>query len=58
MENGGTSILWDPTVFSSYFKGHDPAGKHNKAKTKAFGNKYYFNYDKKGPRSDFLRFQV
>ena len=33
MANGGTSILWDPTVFWCYFDGFDPSGKHNEWKT-------------------------
>ena len=45
-------------MFSSYFRGHDPSGKHNKAKSKAFGNKYYFDYDPNRPGSNFPRSYV
>ena len=58
LEKWGTSILWDPTLFSSYFRAHDHSEKHNKAKSKAFENKCYFGYDQNRPRSDFPRFQV
>ena len=58
MENDGTSILWDPTMFASYFQGCDPSGKHHKAKSKAFGNKCYFSYERNRPKSDFPRFYV
>ena len=57
MENGGTSILWDPAMFSSDFRGHDPSGKHNKAKSKAFRDKYYFSYNKTCPSRIFQDFR-
>ena len=45
-------------MFSSHFGGCDPSRRHRKAKNDAFGNTFYFGYDKNKPNTDFPMFYI